>query len=57
MGGIPRGRELLAGEVREAPPVFKGKSDTPGSEAWIKKLVKISEAIPDERELTLVPFS
>ena len=39
VGGILRGRELLAGEVLEAPPVFRGKSDTPGSEGWIKKLV------------------
>ena len=56
LGGIPRGRELLAGEVLEAPLVFRGKSDTLGSEGWIKKLVYIFETILDVRESTLVSF-
>ena len=58
LGGIPRGWELLAGEILEAPPMFRGKSNTLGREGWIKQLSKIFEAmsIPDERKLILVPF-
>ena len=50
------GSSLLEKFLKLRPPMFRGKSDTLGREGWIKKLFKIFEATPDERELTLVSF-
>ena len=52
------GSSLLEKFLKLRPPVFRGKTDTLGPEAWIKKLTKIFEAMsaPDERRMTLIPF-